>query len=210
MQTTSTQALDRLLAGNRRFAAGETRYGQISRRARSELLAGQQPLAILFGCVDSRVSPTAIFDVDPGEVLIIRTAGQVLDDAVIASIEFGVDVLDIPLIVVLGHTHCGAVTAAAQPIDAAPLPGKLGGLIDAIRPAVEQARQADSRQTEEEVIARAIGLNVQLSMQNLLDSPVIAAAVAAERVSIVGVVYDLATGAVSEVGANEVTASERA
>ena len=109
----SKQALQRLLEGNRRYVANQPILDESPRR-RSEVAQGQKPVAIIFGCVDSRVPPELIFDQGLGDLFVIRTAGEVLDQAVLGSLEFGVEELHIPLLVVLGHERCGAVKAAIE------------------------------------------------------------------------------------------------
>jgi carbonic anhydrase len=199
----SGAALARLMDGNRRFLSGDTTAGQMSKTDRAALVRGQAPHAIVFGCVDSRVSPNEVFDAGPGDLLVIRTAGQVVDDAVMGSIEFGVLELSIPLILVLGHTHCGAVTAACHATGEEPLPGKLDVLVQAIQPAVQAARILSNNRDGTNLIDLAVAVNVRFAIDRLMSSPIIQEAVKAGNLRIVGAVYDLATGTVSEVDSDE-------
>lgn len=195
----SAAVLARLMDGNRRFLSGDTTAGQMSKTDRAALVRGQEPYAIVFGCVDSRVTPNEVFDAGPGELLVIRTAGQVVDDAVMGSIEFGVLELSIPLILVLGHTHCGAVTAACHAGDEEPLPGKLDVLVRAIQPAVQAARILGNNRDGTDLVDLAVTVNVRFTIDRLMSSPIIQEAVKAGNLRIFGAVYDLATGTVSEV-----------
>lgn len=111
---TPQEAWETLAEGNRRFVAGDPGHPNQNAERRSTLTSGQEPIAVIFGCSDSRLAAEIIFDVGLGDVFVIRTAGQVIDDAVLGSLEYSVDVLKIPLIVVLGHDSCGAVTATVE------------------------------------------------------------------------------------------------
>ncbi len=190
-------ALENIMDGNRRFATGAPRAGRMDPVERAKLVAGQTPHTIVFSCVDSRVPPQQVFDADPGELLTIRTAAHVVDEAALGSIEFGVWGLKIPLLLVMGHTGCGAVTAATAPADpAAPLPGSIGYLAEAITPAVQAARVQGG-----DLIDTAVAINVRLTVERLMQSPVIATAVTEGSLQVVGTVYELATGEVKRVDA---------
>lgn len=126
----TSAALDELLAGNRRYATGRARRGRVP---------AQRPFAVVLDCVDSRVLPELLFDQDLGALLCIRTAGQVLDEAVLASIQYGVTELRVPLVVVLGHEGCGAVAATLGRLrTGAPVPGHLELLVEEIAPAARR------------------------------------------------------------------------
>ena len=107
-------ALQCLLEGNRRFAANQPLHPRRGPHRRREISQGQEPFAIVLGCADSRVPPTLVFDCGLGDLFVIRTAGHVVDEVVLGSMSYGVEVLEIPLLVVLGHSRCGAVQAAVQ------------------------------------------------------------------------------------------------
>ncbi|MFD5075929.1 carbonic anhydrase [Streptomyces sp. NPDC058371] len=134
-------ALAELLAGNRRYAAGRSRHPDEGRARRQVLAAGQHPFAVVVACIDSRVPPELVFDQGLGDLLCIRTAGQVLDEAVLGSIQYGVAELRIPLVLVLGHERCGAVAATLDHLrTGAPVPGHLALLVDEIIPAARRTR----------------------------------------------------------------------
>jgi carbonic anhydrase len=103
-----------LAAGNARYVAHRERHPDADPRRRAQVAGGQHPYAIVLGCVDSRVPPEIVFDVGLGDLLVVRTAGHVLDESVLGSIAFGVAELGVPLVLVLGHERCGAVTAAVE------------------------------------------------------------------------------------------------
>ncbi|WP_329553366.1 carbonic anhydrase [Streptomyces sp. NBC_00696] len=139
--TTAPAALAELLAGNRRYATDHSRHPDESRRLRRQLAVAQHPFAVIVGCIDSRVPPELVFDQGLGDLLCIRTAGEVLDEAVLASIQYGVEELRIPLVLVLGHERCGAVAATLAHLETgAPVPGHLALLVDEITPAARRTR----------------------------------------------------------------------
>ncbi|WP_328829695.1 carbonic anhydrase [Streptomyces sp. NBC_00252] len=139
--TTASAALAELLDGNRRYATDHSRHPDESRRLRRRLAAAQHPFAVIVGCIDSRVPPELVFDQGLGDLLCIRTAGEVLDEAVLASIQYGVEELRIPLVMVLGHERCGAVAATLAHLETgAPVPGHLALLVDEITPAARRTR----------------------------------------------------------------------
>ncbi|MFF0222591.1 carbonic anhydrase [Streptomyces sp. NPDC004629] len=138
---TAPAALDALLAGNRRYAAGRPRHPHGDRGRRRVPAAEQRPFAAVVGCVDSRVPPELVFDQGLGDLLCTRTAGQVLDEAVLACVQYGVEELRIPLVLVLGHERCGAVAATLEHLrTGAPVPGHLRLLVGEIIPAARRTR----------------------------------------------------------------------
>ncbi len=187
----SEQALQRLLEGNRRYVANRPALDESPRR-RMEVAQGQKPFAIIFGCVDSRVPPELIFDQGLGDLFVIRTAGEVLDQAVLGSLEFGVEELGIPLLVVLGHEHCGAVKAAIEVLDGhIEAEADIEYLVDALVPAVEQGKRLGG-----DVWDQAGHAQVALLVERLKRSPVLSAAVDSGVLKVVGAWYDLETGLV--------------
>ena len=146
------------------------------------------------GCADARVAPDFIFDQGPGDLFVVRVAGNFVTTDGLASLEYGVSVLGAPLILVLGHSDCGAVKATIDVMKTdASLPGHLPVLIEAIRPAVDLAEKARAQ----DPLAEAIAQNVRHSVRRLEQAgPIIAEAVAAERVKVVGGFYDIGTGRV--------------
>jgi carbonic anhydrase len=188
---TPAQAWQKLLDGNARFVSGSSVHPNQDAARRSSLVNEQNPFAIIFGCSDSRLAAEIIFDLGLGDAFVVRTAGHVLGDAVIGSLEYGVDVLNVPLIVILGHDSCGAVTAAKNTIDTGVMPrGGLRDLVERITPSVLAARRAGLDDINDMVIE-----NVRQSSERLLDSSrAISEAVDAGRTAVVGVAYRLADG----------------
>ena len=188
---TSELALQQLMEGNLRYAEGNASPPHQSLERRAELISGQQPFAVILGCSDSRIPPELIFDQGLGDVFVIRTAGEVVDNASLASIEYAVDHLGVPLVMVLGHDSCGAVTAAVQGGEAE---GHLGSLMDFIRPAVEQAREAGEGS---DLLNGSINNNVFNIVEALKSSqPVLSEKVDAGELMILGARYRLDSGLV--------------
>lgn len=184
-------ALQQLMEGNLRYAEGNASHPHQSLERRAELVSGQQPFAVILGCSDSRIPPELIFDQGLGDVFVIRTAGEVVDNASLASIEYAVDHLGVPLVMVLGHDSCGAVTAAVQGGEAE---GHLGSLMDFIRPAVEQAREAGEGS---DLLNGSIDNNVFNIVEALKSSqPVLSEKVEAGELMILGARYRLDSGLV--------------
>jgi carbonic anhydrase len=189
-----------LLDGNRRFASGQTEGPRRKPEEFATLAAGQTPEAIIVGCADSRVAPEILFDQGVGDLFVIRVAGNVVSKAgvvVKGSIEYAVAELGVPLILVLGHTQCGAVKAALQHLDAKDaLPGAIAGLVDTIKPAVAAAKGRPGNPLD-----NAIEANVLAGVARLKAlPPIVAPAVKRGTVKVVGGVYDLKSGAVTMIG----------
>lgn len=189
-QLSPDQALIHLLRGNERFVAGRPDHPNQSARRRREVSdSGQQPFAIILSCADSRVPPEIIFDQGLGDLFVIRVAGNVLDDIILGTIEYAVEHMHVPMIMVLGHDKCGAVTAAVQGVE---VRSHIQSLAEALRPAVESARPQKG-----DLISNAIDVNVQQAVMVLRASePVLAQAQAAGHIQIVGARYNLDTGEV--------------
>ncbi len=135
--STPAAAWAALLEGNRRFVAGDMRHPGQNMARRNEVSTSQHPFAVLFGCSDSRVASELIFDQGLGDLFVVRNAGHVLDTTVIGSIEFGVDLLDTPLVVVLGHENCGAVGAAHEALVSGNTPnGMVRAIVDRVTPSI--------------------------------------------------------------------------
>ena len=184
-------ALAELLAGNRRFVSGRPEHGH-NVAAAASASGGQQPHAVVVGCIDSRVPLEAIFDQTFGSICVVRSGGHVVDRAVLGSVGFAVGKLNVPLIMVLGHERCGAVDATVQALRADDHPdGDLGYLVDEIAPAVLDAGLDDP-----DVAAKGMRLHVGRTVRRMRDVAGVPEAVAAGRVGIVGAVYDLDTGRV--------------
>jgi carbonic anhydrase len=185
------EAVDLLLAGNQRFVAGGVEHPNQDAARRAEIAPGQRPFAVLFGCSDSRLAAEIIFDRGLGDLFVVRNAGHVVGAEALGSIEFGVDVLDCPLVVVLGHDSCGAVGAARAALDEGITPGGyVRDVVERVTPSVLAARAAGRLQADE-VVAEHVRHTVEL----LLDrSRVLAARVAAGQVGLVGLRYRLTAG----------------
>lgn len=193
---TPDQALARLIEGNRRFVGDRPSGSDLSTRRRLALAKGQTPFAALVGCADSRVGPEHLFGAGLGELFIVRTAGNYVDDAGFGSLAYAVAMLGVPLIVVLGHERCGAVDAAVKLVTAnAQLPPSLTRMVRPILPAVIDARAAHP---EGDLLHHAIDTNVRHVVRGLRQSsdPLLAAPLLSGKLKIVGAHYDLDTGAV--------------
>jgi carbonic anhydrase len=187
---TSDQALQALKDGNSRFVAGTPNHPNQDKARVASQVGGQSPFAIILSCADSRVAPEILFDQGIGDIFILRVAGNVAeDDTVLASIEYAIANLGVPLLVVLGHQACGAVGAAVKGGD---LPGHLNSLVKAIGPAVEQAKGQSGDAVENTVVVN-VGLQVE-KMKKI--EPIFASAVNAGKLKIVGAKYSLESGAV--------------
>ncbi len=185
------QALKQLMNGNARFVAAKTARpdGKNALKRRADLVNGQKPFAIVVSCSDSRVPPELIFDQGLGDIFVIRTAGEVVDAIALGSIEYGVEHLGAPLIVVLGHESCGAVAAA---VSHANEPGHIADVLKAIQPAVEETKGKPGDPLDNAVRAQALDVVKQLRAAQ----PIVAERVQSEKVTIVGARYDLHTGKV--------------
>ncbi|MFD8236878.1 carbonic anhydrase [Streptomyces sp. NPDC059696] len=188
---TPRAALDLLLAGNRRFVAGTPEHPAQDDARRAEIAPSQRPFAVLFGCSDSRVAAEIVFDRGLGDLFVVRTAGHVAGAEVLGSIEYGVGLLDCPLVVVLGHESCGAVGAARAAVEDGVLPtGYVRDVVERVTPSVLAARAA-GRVEPEEIPAEHVRTTVDL----LLDrSRVLAERVGAGRTAVVGLYYHLTDG----------------
>jgi carbonic anhydrase len=188
---TPHDAFDLLMAGNQRFVSGTPEHPNQDATRRTEIAPSQQPFAVLFGCSDSRLAAEIIFDRGLGDLFVVRTAGHVAGTEVLGSIEFGVSVLNAPLVVVLGHDSCGAVAAACSALENGQTPGGfVRDVVERVTPSVLAARAA-GRDTAEEILAEHIEHTVDLLLER---SRVLADAVAAGRLAVVGLSYRLSDG----------------
>lgn len=187
-------ALDRLMQGNARYAANAPNERDFS-HDRAERATAQYPIAAVLSCADSRVSPELLFDQGPGDIFVVRLAGNFLDDDGFASLEYAVKFLGAPLVMILGHTNCGAIDAAIKVVkDRIELPGHLPELIKSIEPAVIAAHGRHPS----DLLAAATEENVRLNMKRLVDNePIMTEPLAAKKLAIAGGVYDIATGKVN-------------
>ncbi|MEV5438604.1 carbonic anhydrase [Streptomyces sp. NPDC052682] len=201
---TPRDAFDLLMAGNQRFVAGTPEHPNQDAVRRAETAPGQQPFAVLFGCSDSRLAAEIIFDRGLGDLFVVRTAGHVAGTEVLGSLEFGVSVLNAPLVVVLGHDSCGAVAAACSALENGQTPGGfVRDVVERVTPSVLAARAA-GRETAEEVLAEHIEHTVDLLLER---SRILAERVAAGRAAVVGLCYRLADGSAQLVAARGLDAA---
>ncbi|MGC4936195.1 carbonic anhydrase [Gordonia sp. DT30] len=190
---TPKRAWQILLEGNRRFVAGESKHPSQGIEDRHRLAGGQNPQVVLFGCGDSRVAAEIIFDQGLGDMFVIRTAGHVLDSAVMGSLEYGADLLEAPLIVILGHDSCGAIAATLDALDNLQIPGGyIRDIVERVTPSILAGRSEGLRRVDE-FEARHVVETGQLLMQR---SRIIADRVASGKLAIVGLTYALDEGAV--------------
>jgi carbonic anhydrase len=183
------EALRALLDGNGAFVAGGASCARQTAARRGEVAAAQHPLAVVVGCADSRVPPEAVFGQGIGDLFVIRVAGNVIDDTVLGSIEYAVEHLGAPLVIVLGHERCGAVQAA---LASEPAPAHVDAIVRRIRAAI-----ADARTKPGDAVDNAVRANVAASVRDVQASmPVLAPMVQKRRIKVVGARYDLDTGAV--------------
>jgi carbonic anhydrase len=186
---TADAVLAELKAGNEHHVNKRYSHPHQTAARQRELSSGQHPHACILSCADSRVAPEILFDQGLGDLFDVRVAGNVAGDAEIASIEYAAEHLSVPLVVVMGHQKCGAVTAALEGGEAH---GHLPSLVNAIRPAVEQASKLQGDRLD-----NAIKINVENVVNQLRTSqPVLAALVSKGQLRIVGAVYSLDTGRV--------------
>jgi carbonic anhydrase len=186
------EALQWLVEGNGRYVANKSLHPNQGESRRAEVAQGQHPFAAILGCTDSRVPPEIIFDRGLGDLFVVRSAGQVLDEAVIGTFEFGITELAIPLLVVLGHSKCGALHATMEALESGHEPeGSVRYLLESIRPAVEMARGQSG-----DLLDKAVRINLELVVNRLKESPVLLEALHEDKLKIVGARYDLDTGVV--------------
>ncbi|MET9448972.1 carbonic anhydrase [Streptomyces cinerochromogenes] len=184
-------AFELLMAGNQRFVAGTPEHPNQDATRRTETAPSQQPFAVLFGCSDSRLAAEIIFDRGLGDLFVVRTAGHVAGAEVLGSIEYGVSVLDAPLVVVLGHDSCGAIAAARATADGGKVPGGfVRDVVERVTPSVLAARAAERDQAEE-ILAQHIESTVDLLLER---SRALAERLAEGRLGVVGLSYRLADG----------------
>ena len=191
------EAIKRLMDGNERYTESNmTACLQTTKETRKILSKGQKPYAVILSCSDSRVPPEIVFDKTFGEIFVIRVAGNVPDPIVLGSIEYAIEHFGSPLIMVLGHQRCGAVTAS---VDAHGKPeGNIGAIIKAITPSVKKARQEAKGKSKEELVEKVVDYNIHLAAENILkQSPMIRHMVAKGKVKIVKAKYDLDDGKVT-------------
>lgn len=187
--TEADQALKTLTDGNKRYASLKQKHPNQGLKRRAEVSKGQKPFAAIVGCSDSRIPPEILFDQGIGDIFVIRVAGNIVDDVALGSIEYAVDHLGTKLVVILGHSKCGAVTATVQGGEAH---GHIGSIVKAIIPAVKKAKGKKGDLTD-----NAIRVNIDLVTKQVKTSaPILAKLVRAGKVKVVGAYYDIDSGLV--------------
>lgn len=195
---TPDQAWLMLREGNARFASGNVENPNSDAARRAEVAEGQHPFAVILSCSDSRVPTERLFDRGIGDLFVIRVAGNVSDTDEVGTIEYGAGHLNAPLVVVMGHTSCGAVKAVAT---GAEVHGSIPGLVDNIIPAVEWVRKNRPGLAGDELINASIEANVWRSIDDLFtESEEVRGLVQSNKLKVVGAVYDLASGKVRWLG----------
>ncbi|MBD2608604.1 carbonic anhydrase [Scytonema hofmannii FACHB-248] len=185
-------ALRRLLDGNKRFVQQKRNYPDQNLERLRSLILKQHPFASVLGCADSRVPPEIIFDQGLGNLFVVRVAGNVVNDLVTGSLEYSTTVLGSQLILILGHRRCGAV---AEAIKNKPFPGKIGFVVENIKPAVERVKLTTGDIEEDAILA-----NIQYQVEELAKkSKILAKLVSVGKLKIVGACYDIETGKVTVV-----------
>ena len=203
-ELTANSTWSRFLAGNRRFAQNKPEHPWQDRQTRESLIDSQNPDAAILSCSDSRVPPEVVFDQGLGDMFTVRTAGQVIDDGVLASLEFAVTELQVSLLVILGHEHCGAVASAVKAVDALGAQARQGDdihdaisrsdsiVVRSVGSSVQQARDEELTSTDD--VER---IHVARTIEDLVTrSAIIRDALHVERLMIVGARYLLTTGVV--------------
>jgi carbonic anhydrase len=196
--TTPREAWAALVAGNQRFVSGEMQHPSQDVAHRTELSAGQAPFAVVFGCSDSRVAAEIVFDQGLGDTFVVRTAGHVIDTTVLGSIEYGVEVLGAPLVVVLGHDQCGAVTAAAKALADGEMPsGFVRTVVDRVIPSIV-GLTASGRPVSSLAVEDLAAEHLRATARMLTDySAALARRIADGTCAVVAAGYTLADGTVS-------------
>ena len=184
----SEEALAKLMSGIKRYVSARQLHSNLTSERRAELKDGQRPIAIILGCSDSRVPPELIFDQGLGDLFVVRVAGNILDDVVLGSIEYAASHLRTSLVMILGHSRCGAIEAAAAR-------GSMGGhlpcLTEAIQPSLDEVKDKPGN-----LINNAAKANAKIIGQKLLSEPILAARLNTGKLSVVAAFYDLDTGVV--------------
>ncbi|MBW4485756.1 MAG: carbonic anhydrase [Tildeniella torsiva UHER 1998/13D] len=183
------EALKRLMDGNQRFTGHHLEHPDQSEERVLELTQSQHPFATVLSCADSRVTAEIIFDQGLGDIFDVRVAGNIATPETVGSIEYAVELLETPLLMVLGHERCGAVTAA---VANEPLPGDIGTFVQAILPAVNQVKGMPG-----DAVDNAVSANVRYQVEQVLRSPLVRDRQRSGQLQVVGARYDLDTGAVT-------------
>lgn len=195
VKLTAEAARERLEAGNARYLAGTPQYPDQDPGRREELVKGQHPFVAVLSCSDSRVDPESLFDQGLGDLFVVRSAGQVMDSVGLGSLQYVVEHLGVGLVLVLGHTGCGAVQATIESLESGERAGTaIDSLVAGIIPAVEKAHRHGAEGAE--LLDAAVRINVERIVALLKKAPVIGAAASSHEIEVLGAVYDLEVGRV--------------
>lgn len=194
------EALARLQAGNQRFASDSRDHRTLeSEGRRNELVGGQEPFAIILGCSDSRVPAEIIFDQGLGDLFVIRVAGNIVAPSQVGSVEFAADRFGTRLVVVLGHSNCGAVTATIEQLKR-PQAGQspnLRSIVERVRPSIEPLMETEFAQDDQELVQRGVRSNIRASANHLRHgSRILEQLIQEDGLLVVGAEYSLETGVV--------------
>jgi carbonic anhydrase len=197
---TGDAVLKDLKSGNERFVEGKATHPHADRDRVLDTSKGQKPVATVLACSDSRVSPELVLDQGIGDIFVVRVAGNVADTNEIGSIEYATEHLHTPLLVVMGHTKCGAVTAVVENTS---LEGSIPALISHIKPALDKSQNAQAGLAKDQFVEKVIKENVWDSVEDILKrSEIVRKLVASGKLKLVGGVYDIATGKIDWMGAH--------
>ncbi|WP_013321527.1 carbonic anhydrase [Gloeothece verrucosa] len=186
-EVNSEQALAQLMAGNKRFVAGKSKYPNQNLTRLQQVALGQKPFAAVLSCADSRVPVEIIFDQGFGDIFVVRDAGNIATDEEIGSLEFGTLVLGAKVLLVIGHEACGAVVSTLK---GAEVPGSISSIIEAIEPAVATYK---GQQDNKQAVRQAVEANVRYQVKTLEKSPVLSKLIQEGKLKIVGAYYSLST-----------------
>lgn len=196
----AAEALERLRDGNRRFVSGAlAQSGESADARRAALAKGQAPFAIILGCSDSRVPAEMVFDQGLGDLFVIRVAGNVVSPSQIGSVEFAAARFGTPLVVVLGHSQCGAILATLEELSqpSASRSRNLRSIVDRVRPAVEGLLHTELRHDRDTLVRLAVRANVGVAVSHLRHgSEILEQLIEEEKLVVVGAEYSLETGVV--------------
>jgi len=194
------EALERLREGNRRFVSGvRNSYAHTSQARRSELVAGQEPVAVILGCSDSRVPAEMVFDQGLGDLFVIRVAGNIVAPSQVGSVEFAAARFGTRLVVVLGHSNCGAILATLEELErpAEDQSQNLRSIVDYIRPSVEPLLTTELRHDPDALLRHAVRTNIRVSVNHLRHgSEILERLMQSDSLLVVGAEYSLETGIV--------------
>lgn len=189
---TPAEAWVKLREGNQRFVDSTSSHPNQDASRRTSLVLRQNPFAVIFGCSDSRLAAEIIFDLGLGDAFVVRTAGHVIDNTVLGSLEYSVEYLGVPLIVVLGHDSCGAVTATKEAVATGAMPvGFIRDLVERITPSVLTSLRRDPQSEVSAMIEEHVKQTAARLVEN---SPIIANAVTRQKTAVVGLTYRLDEG----------------